>query len=171
MTAIKRESKPSKTQLGQDLLIAERKLVRYVLASLKDDSLVEMVDEGPFTNKPGQQSFASVGRQQILAALRKTIDDLPVFVAVEAHVSDGAGGIKVVKGKAIPPVFDNAVGRSMPVPVATPEWDAARAEHNKARNEVAQRGKAAVGQSLAAISADVVAVAEKNKPSRNSPAT
>lgn len=163
MSAIKRESKPTKTQLAHDELIKRGRAVRYVHAYLKDDGVGEDIDEGPFPSSGESWAKAppSPGRQRLLALYRKTDAGVPLAVPVEAHVSDGVGGIKVVTGRDIPAIWDRDIGRQMPLPKKDVEWTEAHEQALSERKARKEQGRRLLGTAVEKLGNDKAAAVEK----------
>lgn len=162
--ALGRTNSPSRTQLIQDELIKKGHAIRYIIKTLKDDGTVEHVDEGPFPGKDPkwQEADPSNGRQKTIAALKKRDSEGNLAsIIVAAHVADGVGGIKVVTGRDIPPVWDKGQAQHMQIAKKDDEWLAAHDNHLAQRAAAADRGKVAVKQAVDQIATEKVAVAEK----------
>lgn len=150
-------AKPTKTQVSQDGQIRAGTGVRYIAESLGTDGTVEFFTERVAADKPN-----GVGAQQMLAALRKTDGDgNPVFAIVAAEVSDGRGGMRLVTGRDIPDIRDNAVGVNIKPTKKDEEWMEIRAAALRDRESRADVGRAQTKVAVENLSTEVVAQAEK----------
>lgn len=150
-------AKPTKTQVSQDGQIRAGTGVRYLAESIGTDGTVDFFTERVPVDKPN-----GVGAQQMLAALRKTDSDgNPVFAVVAAEISDGRGGIRLVTGRDIPDLRDNAVGVNIKPTKKDDDWMQIQGAALRDREDRAAVGRRQTKVAVENLSTDVVAQAEK----------